>query len=73
MVVGQSVDLKDEVILEEEEANDGEEVDQDEGQQGCQQDGAAIAGHTLDDVEQGLLAVDEVKELQDGVEIGMAP
>lgn len=64
VVAGQPVDLKDEVILEEEEADDGEEVDQDEGQQGSQQDGAAIAGHTLDDVEQSLLTVDEVEELQ---------
>ena len=63
MVAGQPVHLKDEVILEEEEADDGEEVDQDEGQQGGQKDGAAVSGHTLDDVEQCLFAVDEVKEL----------
>lgn len=64
VIAGQPVDLKDEVILEEEEANNGEEVDEDEGQQGGQQDGAAIASHALDDVEQCLLTVDEVKELQ---------
>lgn len=64
MVAGQPVNLQDEVILEEEEADDGEEVDQDEGQQGSEQDGAAIAGHTLDDVEQSLFPVDEVKQLQ---------
>ena len=63
MVAGQPVHLKYEVILKEEEADDGEEVDQDEGQQGGQQDGAAVSGHTLDDVEQCLFAVDEVKEL----------
>lgn len=70
MVAGQSVHLQDEVILEEEEAHDGEEVDEDEGQQGGQQDGAAIAGHALDDVEQSLLPVNEVEELQgrDGAE-----
>lgn len=64
VIAGQPVDLEDEVILEEEEANDGEKVDEDEGQQGGQQDGAAIASHALDDVEQRLLTVDEVKELQ---------
>ena len=64
MVAGQPVNLEDEVILEEEEADDGEEVDENEGQQGGQQDGAAVAGHALDDVEQGLLTVNEVKELQ---------
>lgn len=64
MVAGQPVHLKDEVVLEEEEADNGEEVDQDEGQQGGQQDGAAVAGHALDDVEQRLFAVDEVKELR---------
>lgn len=64
VVAWQPVDLKDEVILEEEEADDGEEVDQDECQQGRQQDGAAISSHALDDIEQRLLAVDEVKELQ---------
>lgn len=65
MVARQWVNLKDEVILKEEEADDGEEVDEDEGQQSSQQDGAAIAGHALNDVEQCLLTVDEVKELQD--------
>lgn len=51
VVAWQPVHLKDEVVLEEEEAHDGEEVDKDEGQQGSQQDGAAVAGHALDDVE----------------------
>lgn len=64
VVAGQPVHLEDEVILEEEEAHDGEEVDKDEGQQGGQQDGAAVAGHALDDVEQRLLPVNEVEELQ---------
>lgn len=64
VVPRQPVHLQDEVVLEKEEAHDGEEVDKDEGQQGSQQDGAAIAGHTLDDIKQRLLSVDEVKELQ---------
>lgn len=34
VVPRQPVHLQDEVILEEEEAHDGEEVDKDEGQQG---------------------------------------
>jgi hypothetical protein len=65
VVAGQPVHLENEVILQEEEAHNGEEVNKDEGQQGSQQDGTAIAGHTLDDIEQCLLTVDKVKELQD--------
>lgn len=62
--VRQPVHLEDEVILQEEEAHDGEEVDEDEGQQGCQQDGAPIPRHAFDDIKQGLLTVDQVKQLK---------
>lgn len=59
----QRVHLHDEVLLEEEEANNGKEVDEDEGEQRRQQDGAPVAGDAFDDIEQGLLTVDQVKEL----------
>lgn len=62
--VRQPVHLEDEVILQEEEAHDGEEVDEDEGQQGCQQDGAPVPRHAFDDIKQGLLTVDQVKQLK---------
>lgn len=48
--VGQWINFHDEVIFQEEEAHNGEEVDKDEGQEGCQQDGASIASHTFDDI-----------------------
>lgn len=62
--VRQPVHLEDEVILQEEEAHDGEEVDEDEGQQGSQQDGAPVPRHAFDDIKQGLLTVDQVKQLK---------
>lgn len=62
-LVGELVHLQDEVILEEEVAHDGEEVDQDESQHGGQDDGAPVARDALDDVEQRLLPVHQVKEL----------
>lgn len=64
--VGDAVHLQDEIILEENVADDGEQVDQDESQHGGQHDGAAVAGHTLDHVQQRLLSVHEVKKLQEG-------
>lgn len=62
--IRQPVHLQDEVILQEQEAHDGEEVDKDERQEGSQQDGAPVARHALDDIKQGLLAVDQVKQLK---------
>jgi len=62
--VRQPVHLQDEVILQEQEAHDGEEVDEDESQEGCQQDGAPVPRHAFDDIKQGLLTVDQVKQLK---------
>lgn len=59
----QWVHLHNEVLLEEQEANNGKEVHEDEGQQRRQQDGAPVAGDAFYDIEQGLLTVDQVKEL----------
>lgn len=61
--VGDAVHLQDEVILEENVANDGEQVDQDESQHSGQHDGAPVASHALDHVQQRLLSVHEVKKL----------
>ena len=60
------VGVHEEVVLEEDEADDGEEVDEDDGEDGRQEDGAPVPRHGLHHVEQGLLAVDDVKELFGG-------
>lgn len=62
--VFQSVHFHGEVILQEKEADDREQVDQDESQDRCQDDGAAIPCDTFDDVQQGLFSVHQIKELQ---------
>lgn len=59
--VGDSVHLQDEVVLEENVADDGEEVDQDESQHGGQHNGAPVARHALDHVQQRLLSVHKVE------------
>lgn len=64
--LGQSVHLHDEVLLQAQEAHDGEEVDEDERQKSRQQDGATVAGDALYHIEQGLLTVDQVEELPEG-------
>ena len=56
--------LHEEVVPEEDEAQDGEEIDEDDGQHRRQQDGATVTRHRLDHVQQSLLAVDNVKELK---------
>lgn len=68
--VGDSVHLQDEVILEENVADDGEQVDQDESQHSGQHNRAPVASHTLDHVQQRLLSVHEVKKLQKGEKKG---
>lgn len=55
--VGDSVHLQDEVVLEENVSDDGEQVDQDESQHGGQHNGAPVARHALDHVQQRLLSV----------------
>lgn len=49
--VFQSIHFHREVILQEEEADDGEQVDQDERQNCSQNNGAAIPCDTFDDIE----------------------
>lgn len=59
-----SVHVQDEVIFKDDVSHNGEEVDQDESQHSGQNDGAAVPGDALDDVQQRLLSVDQVKELR---------
>lgn len=52
-----------EVVLKEEEANDREEVNEEDGQNGSQNNRAAIFRHALYHVEQRLLSDHQVKQL----------
>lgn len=58
-----AIHLHSEVVLEEEEANDGEEVNEEDGQNCGKNDGAAVSRHALYHVEQRLLSDDQVKQL----------
>lgn len=58
-----AVHLHAKVILKEEEADDGEEVDKKDGQNSGQNNRAAIPRHTLYHIEQGLLSDHQVEQL----------
>lgn len=58
------IHLHSEVILEEEEADDWEEVDEEDGENSSQEDGAAIPCNTLDHVQESFLPGHQVKQLQ---------
>ena len=62
VVTHQPLGLHDEVVLEEDEPDDGEQVDEDDGQHGCQQDGPPVPGDRLHDVDERLFSVDDVEE-----------
>ena len=62
--VGDTIHLQDEVVFEENVANNGEQVDQDESQHSGQYNGASITCHTLDYIQQCLFSVHQVKQLQ---------
>lgn len=59
-----SVHLHAEVVLQEEEADDGEEVDEEDGENGGQNDRAAVPRHALYHVEKRLLSDDQVEQLR---------
>lgn len=61
----QPVHFHDEVIPQEEKAHDGEQVDQDDGQNSSEENRAAVTCHTLDDVKESLLTVDQIKQLKE--------
>ena len=60
----QWIDLHEKVVLEEDVAENGEQVDENNGQEGCQQDGPAVLGHRLDHVAQRFFSVHYVQHLQ---------
>lgn len=49
--VGETIHLQDEVIFEEDVANNGEQVDQDESEHSSQHDRASVTRHTLDHIQ----------------------
>jgi len=67
--VGDAVHLQDEVILKEHISNNREEVDQDQTQNSCQDNRAAVSCHTLDYVQKSLFPVHQVKQLQTHTEV----
>lgn len=50
--------------MEENITHNGEEIDEDESQHGSENNGAAIAGDTFDDIQQGLFSVNQIEELE---------
>lgn len=64
--IGYQIHLQDEVIFEEDVANNGKQVDQDESQDSGEHDGASITCHAFDDVQQSLFPVHQVKQLHRG-------
>lgn len=62
--VFQPIHFHSEVILQKKEPNNGKQVDQDESEDCCQNNGAAIAGDTFYDIEQGLFSVHQIKKLK---------
>lgn len=63
MQTWKSVHLHAEVILEEQKANDREEVDEEDGQNSRQNNRAAIPRYALYHVEQRLLSDHQVEQL----------
>lgn len=55
--IGQPIYFQDKIILEEEIAHYWEQVNQDQSQNCCQDDGPSIAGDTFNDIQQSLFSV----------------
>lgn len=52
------IHCQDEVIFEDDVSHDGEQVDKNERQYCSEDNGAAIACHALDHIQQGLFSID---------------
>ena len=57
------INFNHEVVLEEDEADDGEEIDEDECKHGSQQDRSSVLRHRTYHIEQRLFLVDYVQQL----------
>lgn len=55
--IGQPIHFQDKVILEEQIAHNWEQINQDQSQDRCQDDGPSVAGDTFNDIKQSLLSV----------------
>lgn len=62
------VHFHDEVIPEKKKAHDGEQIDQDDGQDSSEENRATVTCHTLDNIKERLLTVDQIKQLKEGKE-----
>ena len=60
----QTFSFHDKVVFKEDESNDGEEVDEDDGQDCRQEDGTSVTCHRFHHVDQGLLSVNHIEELK---------
>lgn len=70
-VVWDAIYFQNKVIFKEHITHNREEVDQDQAQDSCQHDGTAISSDTLDDVQQSLLPVHQVKQLHTHIQMVM--
>lgn len=61
--VWDSVHSQYEVILEDNVADDGEEVDKDECEHSSEHDRAPVSRHTLNHVQQSFLPINQIKQL----------
>lgn len=57
------VDRYQKVILEENIANDREEIDENQCQNSCEYDRSSVSGHRADHIQQGLFAIDDIEKL----------
>lgn len=57
--------LENEIIFEENEPDDGEVEDEDNGEDGCQQDGATVTGHRLHHIQKSLFSIDDIEKLDE--------
>lgn len=56
--------IHQEVIFEEEEAHNGEKINQDNGQHSSEEDGASVLCHTPHHIQQSLLSAYQIKQLE---------
>lgn len=61
--IGQPVYFQDKIIFEEKIAHYWEQVNQDQGQNRCQDDGPSIASDAFNDIKQSFFSVYQIKKL----------
>lgn len=61
--IGQPIYFQDKIVFEEKIAHYWEQVNQDQSQNSCQDDGPSIASDTFNDIKQSLFSVYQIKKL----------